>query len=47
MEIEPNNVESGGTPIFDTYKTKEFKERLGKEGLYVVTVPLDNMGEIE
>jgi len=59
MDLDPNNVESTGvdnegrpkgqgtTPVFDTYKTKEFKERLAKEGLYVVTLPLDNMGDIE
>ena len=59
IELDPNSVESAGvddegrpkgqgtTPVFDTYKTKEFKEKLAKEGLYVVTLPLDNMGEIK
>ena len=42
MDLDPNNA-----PTYDTYKTKEFKEKLAKEGLYVVTLPLDNMGEIE
>ena len=42
MDLDPNNA-----PTYDNYKTKEFKERLAEEGLYVVTLPLDNMGEIE
>tara|TARA_R110001599_G_scaffold343828_2_gene566797 strand:+ start:1038 stop:1316 length:279 start_codon:yes stop_codon:yes gene_type:complete len=42
MDLDPNNV-----PTYETYKTKEFKERLQEEGFYIVTMKLDNMGAIE
>ncbi len=42
MDLDPNNA-----PTYETYKTKEFRERLEEEGLYLVTMNLDNMGAIE
>ena len=42
MDLDPNNA-----PTYDTYKTKEFKERLAEEGLSLLTMPLDNMGAIK
>ena len=42
MNLDPRNI-----PTHETYNTKEFKERLEEEGLYLVTMKMNTMEAIK